>query len=220
MKICKNCGTQNFDINRLCTKCGSVLLAEPSFSSTLHPSNACDFYSNSTNTVIEKESGLSITAKVFMLISTISSWLLFVYSLIVWIASLFSYRILSTLVDNKFQLLLPWLYMLLSFAVALTCLLMTISYFKRISERRPIGTAFKVCTLLFVNLLAGIFLLCEQEDGYRKKIITSTPQALPTPIVSQSKDVTEELKEYRKLLYDGVITQEHFEAKKKQILGL
>lgn len=43
------------------------------------------------------------------------------------------------------------------------CLPMTIVYFKKIKTGAPIGTGFKVCSLLFVNLLAGILMLCDKE---------------------------------------------------------
>ncbi|MBR2441835.1 MAG: hypothetical protein IKB20_02055 [Clostridia bacterium] len=43
------------------------------------------------------------------------------------------------------------------------CLPMTISYCKKIKENRPISTSFKVCTLLFVNLIAGILMLCDKD---------------------------------------------------------
>lgn len=38
---------------------------------------------------------------------------------------------------------------------------MTTHYTKAINEGAPVGTAFKVCTLLFVNLIAGILMLCD-----------------------------------------------------------
>ena len=44
------------------------------------------------------------------------------------------------------------------------CLPMTISYSKSIKKGKRIGTGFKVCTLLFVNLIAGILLLCDDEN--------------------------------------------------------
>ncbi len=40
---------------------------------------------------------------------------------------------------------------------------MTISYFNRMKEGLPIGTGFKVCTLLFVSFIAGILMLCEDD---------------------------------------------------------
>lgn len=43
------------------------------------------------------------------------------------------------------------------------CLPITISYFKKIKNNQPIGTGLKVCTLLFVNLIAGILMLCDNN---------------------------------------------------------
>ena len=43
------------------------------------------------------------------------------------------------------------------------CLPMTISICRSMKEGRPISTGMKVCTLLFVNLIAGICLLCDDN---------------------------------------------------------
>ena len=43
------------------------------------------------------------------------------------------------------------------------CIPMTVVYFKKIKENQPIGTGFKVCSLLFVSLLGGILMLCDSE---------------------------------------------------------
>lgn len=57
---------------------------------------------------------------------------------------------------------------LISAAVAIVYLLwpipMTISLCIKIKKGKPISTSFKVCTLLFINILAGILLLCYKED--------------------------------------------------------
>lgn len=57
---------------------------------------------------------------------------------------------------------------LISVAVAIVYLLwsipMTISLGIKIKKGKSISTSFKVCTLLFVNILAGILLLCYKED--------------------------------------------------------
>lgn len=45
------------------------------------------------------------------------------------------------------------------------CLPITISIFNRMRDKKPIGTGLKVCTLLFVNLVAGICLLCRNEKA-------------------------------------------------------
>ncbi len=44
------------------------------------------------------------------------------------------------------------------------CLPMTISAMKKINNNEPISVGFKVCTLLFVNTVAGILMLC-RNDG-------------------------------------------------------
>ena len=39
----------------------------------------------------------------------------------------------------------------------------TVTLFKKMKYREPIGTGLKVCTLLFVDLIAGICLLCMDD---------------------------------------------------------
>lgn len=46
------------------------------------------------------------------------------------------------------------------------------------------------------------------------------PAAQPQPAAAAPGSTTEELKKYKELLDTGVITQEEFDAKKKQLLGL
>lgn len=41
---------------------------------------------------------------------------------------------------------------------------MTVIYFNYLRDRRPVPLAFKICTLLFVSLIAGILMLCDNED--------------------------------------------------------
>ena len=43
------------------------------------------------------------------------------------------------------------------------CIPMTVSVFKSLDEGRPISTGMKVCTLLFVNTIAGICMLCSND---------------------------------------------------------
>lgn len=44
------------------------------------------------------------------------------------------------------------------------CLPITISIFNRMRDNQPISTGLKICTLLFVNLIAGICLLCMNDN--------------------------------------------------------
>ena len=43
------------------------------------------------------------------------------------------------------------------------CLPMTISYSNKIKAGQPVSTGFKVCTLLFVSMISGILMLCDEE---------------------------------------------------------
>lgn len=42
---------------------------------------------------------------------------------------------------------------------------MTVKYFRSIRESKPVSTAFKVCSLLFVSLIAGILMLCDNKSS-------------------------------------------------------
>lgn len=44
------------------------------------------------------------------------------------------------------------------------CLPLTIIYFKKVNNGEPIGIGFKICCLLFVSLLGGIFMLCDNNS--------------------------------------------------------
>lgn len=50
------------------------------------------------------------------------------------------------------------------------CIPITVSVFNSIRDRRPIRTGMAVCTLLFVNLIAGICILCMEENQKRREV--------------------------------------------------
>ena len=43
------------------------------------------------------------------------------------------------------------------------CIPMTVSIFRKFKSGEPIGMGLKICTLLFVNLVAGVLLLCMED---------------------------------------------------------
>ena len=43
------------------------------------------------------------------------------------------------------------------------CIPMCIYYFNSIKIGRPIGTGFKVCSLLFVSMIGGILMFCDKD---------------------------------------------------------
>ena len=48
------------------------------------------------------------------------------------------------------------------------CIPMTVSVFKKLNAGLPISTGLKVCSLLFVSLVAGICMLCMKDDPYAR----------------------------------------------------
>ncbi len=43
------------------------------------------------------------------------------------------------------------------------CIPMTVIYYNKIKRNEPVGTGFKVCTLLFVNTISGILMLVDDK---------------------------------------------------------
>ena len=43
------------------------------------------------------------------------------------------------------------------------CIPMTMAYWKKLKTGEPISVGFKICTLLFVNTIAGILMLCDKD---------------------------------------------------------
>lgn len=62
------------------------------------------------------------------------------------------FMVLGTIIMGIYIIPLAW------------CIPMTVSYFNKVKNNLPISTGFKVCSLLFVSLLGGIFMLCDKEN--------------------------------------------------------
>lgn len=62
------------------------------------------------------------------------------------------FMVLGTIIMGIYLIPLAW------------CIPMTVTYFNKVKNNQPVGTGFKVCCLLFVSLLGGIFMLCDKEN--------------------------------------------------------
>ena len=40
---------------------------------------------------------------------------------------------------------------------------MTVYYFKKVKRNEPVSLAFQICTLLFVNIIAGVLMIIEEK---------------------------------------------------------
>ena len=96
---------------------------------------------------------LRTVAKVFMLISTIGAGL-----------ALIATPILFFFFKDVFVWLLQHRIELGTGIAVAWCIPMTVHYFKCCEDNRQPSTGFKVCTLLFVNLIAGICMLIDRDE--------------------------------------------------------
>ncbi len=139
MKYCPKCGAELLDEAEMCPSCGESLAKKSS-------SNNGTLYT---------------VAKVFMII-TIAASLIGALMSVITLAGLGS---LATSAEELAALKITQIAALIGYLIPLAwCIPMTISLSKKVKNREPISTAFKVCTLLFVNIISGICLLCAKND--------------------------------------------------------
>lgn len=134
---CKNCGSELTDGAEYCSNCGTKV-TETYQSSTI---------SNTTTTDLNKKTGLHIGAFVFMVISIFS---VCGSALTIWASNIYlentGYMMFSTLIS------LAWI------------IPMTIKVY-RAKSTTELTMGFKICTLLFVNVIAGILLICDSNSN-------------------------------------------------------
>lgn len=175
MKYCSKCGKELPDEAKFCTDCGESCDKNEEYAKSRNAGsanvNGNEFYSGNANgynvcgnmngnnngyngnynygyngygqnanNQSSKSSGLKTAAKVFMIISCAMCGVLFLANIYLGIVAA-----LSCLVPLFWQL--P----------------MTIVYFEKLKNGERVGTGFKVCSLLFVSLVAGILMLCDND---------------------------------------------------------
>ncbi len=179
MKFCSKCGKELSDDTSFCPECGCSANCAPS------QNNSCnDFYtrykfcSKCGNKMLEEAvicpscgcaateantqkptkangTGLKTAAKVFMVIPCAVWALIFV---------IFTFASVGSCLAVGGAVHFTVLLVSLIYAIPLAwCLPMTIIYFRKCNNGENVGTGFKICSLLFVSLLAGIFMLCDKD---------------------------------------------------------
>lgn len=136
MKYCQYCGEEIHEEAVICIHCGRAIENKPARAK------------NDSDTLLT-------VAKVFMIISCIAGPALgLLYGTIFMIAAI-----------GEAAMLIPAILVLVFCCVPLAWALpMTLTVSRKIKEREPIGTALKICTLLFVNTISGILLLCHNDE--------------------------------------------------------
>ena len=209
MKTCKHCGAQNFDINTTCDKCGNPLGNTVELVSQAPYQPKPTVYNTTPTT---KNSGMTTAAKILMIISTASYGVAFLTFFILWFITLILQQE-SGFSELKMAAVTYFLYTALFLAAALAGFFMTVDYSRKIEDGKKVSIAFKVCSLIFINMIAGILMLIDNPEKVQPTVETETA-------VSEFDQQMLELKKLKKLLDMGILTQEEFDEKKKQILGL
>ena len=152
MKYCHRCGTELTDESAYCNKCGAWQYVETQQDTHYQQANS--------NQPQQKEYKHQ---KVFEVINKV---------LMIYYSSQFAMAGLLALFFTVMALVLqdptawPATIMLWFLTLPLAWMIpMTVHYFKKTSAGEPTTLTFKICTLLFVNLLAGIFMLCFEPSA-------------------------------------------------------
>lgn len=139
MKYCQHCGGEIHDEAVICIHCGRAIQNSPA--------------TNKSNV-----STLITIAKVFMIISCVAApavGLIYGFILIAIAAAAATTEALIAAIILMIGCCLP-----LAWTLPLT-----ISVNRKSKSHEPIGIAVKICTLLFVNTIAGILLLCANDES-------------------------------------------------------
>ena len=128
---------------KYCAKCGTQLVDE----AVVCVKCGCptEAYYVQKQTALPRNMGLKTAIKILMVITPICNLMcsfIFSFFVMMGVAS----TVLGTLIS------LSW------------CIPMTVSYFKKVKYNLPVSTGFKVCSLLFVNVIAGFLMLCDKDN--------------------------------------------------------
>ncbi len=192
MKFCTHCGTQLHDEAVVCLKCGApaekVKTNLPTALETKYcthcgaqvlkdavicPKCGCSVKSRNTSNV---GTGLQTAAKVLMILSCVGAAIAAVVMLILGIYASYAEGLLigTNYLDDPDLIelvelvdLMALFYVMAAFCgiALLWAVPMTVHYFKATKNKQPVGVAFKICTLLFVNTISGILMLCDVSDN-------------------------------------------------------
>ena len=144
MKFCKNCGAELEDNAEICNKCGCPTElfhpVQPDLQGqSVQPGTPPQYAQTAQSGPASTSRGMSIAIKVFMVIGCVSCAL----------GSLLIGFTIASLIGSLITL--AW------------TVPMTVHVFRKLDKGEPIGLAFKICTLIFVNIIAGILLLVKDS---------------------------------------------------------
>ena len=131
---------------KYCNKCGSQIDDE----SVLCPNCGCVSDNDTYQRIVKgnSQSGIKTAAMVFNILSIVACSLIAFYYSFLLAATQFSIFALFVIIS---ALPLSW------------CIPMTIHYSKSIKTHTPVSIGFKICCLIFLNLIGGILMLVDND---------------------------------------------------------
>lgn len=188
MKYCTHCGTQLVEGQAYCHNCGAKVEQNIDQQSSSYNSQVDDFFADFQTTEQQnyyqkvdtygtftnsqeqsdsqehfRKSGFSIAAQVLMILTCVGYGIVFI---IMGITSMFLLGAgeVAEMGENIVILLVMSIIYLLPLAWVIP---MTVVYTKSIKNGKDVSIAFKICTLLFVSLIAGVLMLCDTRGDYK-----------------------------------------------------
>lgn len=133
MKYCSYCGSQLTDESVICTNCGCLVQIATEKKCVVFKNGSQDFFDFKLRGVRRAACGVAFLSSLFCMFLGLS-WLRY-----------------AAIISVIYLIPLAW------------AIPMTVHYWKAVKNNRPVGTAFKVCTLLFINTVSGILMLCDKD---------------------------------------------------------
>ena len=134
---------------KYCTHCGAEIEDEAAI--CVH----CGCATNDNKVKSSSNSNLGKIAKIFMIIACVINPLSGISQCMSYFESP------GTVIVGIFGVII-------SLATLAWCIPMTIYFSRKLKDGEPVSTAFKVCSLLFVSLVAGILMFCMPSDDNKK----------------------------------------------------
>jgi len=149
MKYCSRCGTEIADDARFCHNCGAECMDRYASASAVQ------------GQVSSPVSGIRTAAKVFMVLE-IALRIMAAFGALICILA--APELLAFDAIEKSDLILyAVIYGIGPIITLAWCVPMTRSYFDKVKKGESVSFEFKMCTLLFVSLIAGILMFCDNN---------------------------------------------------------
>ena len=161
MKYCIHCGTQLPAEAHFCSACGKSQKETNGLkhAQTSQPAPKTQPYVQNTYAPVQRSGdALGKVAHAFMIVTDVIWGIMAFYSLFMILGFVGAF-------GGLFYLSGPfYLYAIMLCAPLFWCIPMTVVLSRKMKSNQPVGVGFKVCTLIFVNLISGILLLCRKEQ--------------------------------------------------------